>query len=152
MSGRLKYSVEAEVSAEFAWRYRTDIANWNDPPATFTIEGPFAEGTCGTTLCPGMPPMGWRIADVRVGEWFLMEMPLDGAMLTFEWWFEEVGADRVKLTQEIGLSGEKASDYAAQVEAGFGGTLADGMKRIAGEMEAAAQTEKNASSEESVGH
>src|SRR6266542_4048219 len=138
---RLKYSVEADVSAEFAWRYRTDVANWSDPPATFTVEGPFAAGTCGTTIFPGQAPLQWRIGDVRVGEWFVIEMPLDGAMLTFEWWFEAVATDRVKLTQEIGLSGEKAGDYAAQVEAGFGGNLADGMKRIARDMEAAARGE-----------
>jgi hypothetical protein len=41
------------------------------------------------------------------------------------------------MTQHIVLSGEKAMAYAGQVEAGFGPTLADGMRRIAAEMEAA---------------
>jgi hypothetical protein len=53
MSGsalQLEHSINAEVSPEFAWNYRTDIANWNDPPARFTLVGPFIAGSRGTTL------------------------------------------------------------------------------------------------------
>jgi len=41
---QLECSVEAEVSPAFAWQFRTNVANWNDPPATFTLDGPFEEG------------------------------------------------------------------------------------------------------------
>jgi len=33
-----EYSVESDVSPEFAWSYWTDVRNWSDPPA------------CGCTL------------------------------------------------------------------------------------------------------
>lgn len=135
----LEHSVDAEVSPAFAWAFRTNVATWSDPPATFTLEGPFADGAWGSTHMPGQAPLRWRIVDVRPGESFTLEMPLDGAVLTFKWSFEALSAQRTKLTQRIVLSGDNASAYAAQVEAGFGPTLADGMKRIAAEMSAAAR-------------
>ena len=49
----LEYSVEAEVSLSFAWNWRTDIQNWDDPPAQFRLDGAFACGSWGTTLLPG---------------------------------------------------------------------------------------------------
>ena len=134
---RLEYSVEAEVSLAFAWAFRTNVATWNDPPATFTLEGPFVTGAWGSTQMPGQEPLRWQIGDVRPGESFTLQMPLDGATLTFQWSFEALSAERTKMTQTILLSGDNASAYASQVEAGFGPTLADGMKRIAAEMSSA---------------
>jgi hypothetical protein len=133
----LSHSVEVQVSRAFAWQYRTDVSKWNDPPAVFTLDGPFEAGSRGTTLIPGQAPMQWRVGEVRPGEQFAIEMPLDGAMLAFEWRFEELSAQRTRMTQSIVLSGDRAAAYAPQVEAGFGATLADGMRRIAAEMEAA---------------
>ena len=49
-------SVDVGVPARFAWAYMTDIRNWNDPPAEFALDGPFVEGTRGTTRMPGRPP------------------------------------------------------------------------------------------------
>ena len=134
---QLKYSVEADVSPAFAWRFRTDVANWNDPPARFALDGPFEVGSCGTTLLPGQAPLHWRISEVRPAQSFALEMKLDQAMLVFEWRFDELPGHRTKLTQEIVLSGDNARAYAAEVEAGFGPNLADGMRRIAAEMAAA---------------
>jgi hypothetical protein len=131
------YSVEVDASPGFAWRHRTDVANWNDPPARFSLDGPFEVGSRGTTLLPGQAPLQWRIREVDPGKWFAVEMPLDRASLTFEWAFEELPGGRTKLTQCIVLSGENAPAYAAQVEAGFGPNLADGMRRIAAEIAAA---------------
>jgi hypothetical protein len=38
-------SVEAGVSSIFAWNYWTNsgkgVENWNDPPAEFSLDGPF---------------------------------------------------------------------------------------------------------------
>ena len=137
---QLKYSVEADVTPAFAWQFRTDIANWNDPPARFSLEGPFEAGSCGTTLLPGQAPLHWRITQVRPGQSFVVAMQLDQAVLAFEWRFDELPGHRTRLTQEIVLSGDNAPAYAAQVEAGFGSNLPAGMKRIAVEM-AAAQSE-----------
>jgi hypothetical protein len=134
---RLEYSVEADVSPAFAWQFRTDVSNWNDPPAQFALDGPFEAGSRGTTQLPGLETLHWRICEVRHGESFVTEMQLDGAALTFEWYFYGISAGRTKLTQRIVLWGDNAGAYAAQVEAGFGPNLAGGMERIAAEMAAA---------------
>jgi Polyketide cyclase / dehydrase and lipid transport len=134
---QLEHSVEAEVSPVFAWRFRTDVTKWNDPPAVFALDGDFREGACGTTQLPGQPTLHWRIRDVNPGISFTTEMQLEGATLSFRWSFGALAKHRTKLTQRIMLSGGNAAAYAAQVEAGFGATLADGMRRIAAEMESA---------------
>jgi hypothetical protein len=128
---QLEHSIEAEVSPAFAWSWRTDIKNWDDPPAQFQLDGPFAEGSWGTTHLPGQEPIRWQIRDVRPGASFITEMPLDRAVLSFEWLFEAVSNRRTRITQRIVLSGDNAAAYGDQVRAGFGSTLADGMKRIA---------------------
>jgi len=133
----LEHSSEADVSQAFAWNFRTDIANWNDPPATFLLDGPFADGSRGTTLLPGQEPRVWWIRDVQTGRSFAIEMPLDRATLRFEWHFGAVSDRRTKLTQRIILSGSNAAAYTQQVEAGFGPTLASGMEKLAAAMIAA---------------
>lgn len=128
---QLEYSVEAEVTPSFAWNWRTDIKNWDDPPAKFQLDGPFAKGSWGTTRLPGQEPMRWRIRDVQPGTSFTIEMLLDRAVLSFEWIFDVMSNRRTRITQRIILSGDNATAYADQVRAGFGSTLAGGMKRIA---------------------
>jgi hypothetical protein len=61
-----------------------------------------------------------------------MEVPLDGAVIAFEWLFDAVSNYRTRITQRIVLSGDDAT-------AGFGSNLSDGMKRIA---DAMARTER----------
>jgi hypothetical protein len=135
---QLSYSVEVDVSRAFAWRYRTDVTTWSDPPASFALEEPFQSGAHGTTKLPGQASLRWRIGDVKPGESFVLEMPLDRAILRFEWKFEELSESRTRLTQHISLTGENAEAYAGQVEAGFGPNLEAGMKRLAVQMAAAA--------------
>jgi hypothetical protein len=100
------------VSPAFAWQHRrTDISNWNDPPARFSLEGPFEAGSRGTTLLPGDQTMHWSIREVRPGESFFIEMPLDGATLACQWCFVAVSEHSTRLTQHIVLSGENAKAY-----------------------------------------
>ena len=131
---QLEHSVEAEVSPSFAWNWRTDIKNWDDPPAQFQLDGPFASGSWGTTLLPGQEPLRWQIRDVRPGVAFSMELLLDGAVIAFEWLFYAMSNHRTRITQRIVLSGDNATAYVNQVQAGFGSNLSDGMKRIADAM------------------
>jgi len=133
----LEHSIEAAVSPAFAWKYRTDITTWNDPPATFLLDGPFVEGSRGTTLMPGQEPLVWWIRDVQPGRSFAIEMPLNRATLRFEWDLDTVAERRTKLTQRIILSGPNADAYRQQVESGFGTSLGPGMERIAESMVAA---------------
>jgi hypothetical protein len=131
---QLERSIEAEVSSSFAWTWRTDIENWDDPPARFQLDGPFANGTWGTTRLPGREPIRWHIRDSRPGRSFVIEMPLDRAVLAFEWSFEALSNHRTRITQRIVLSGDNAAVYADEVRAGFSPTLADGMRKIADAM------------------
>jgi hypothetical protein len=142
---QLEHSVEAAVNLEFAWKYRTDIATWNDPPAIFLLDGPFIAGSRGTTLLPGQQPLHWSIREVRPLRLFVLEMQLDGAILTFEWHFEALSRQTTTMTQRIVLSGDNAAAYVDQVKAGFGPTLVDGMERIATEMADAERTSISAS-------
>jgi hypothetical protein len=128
---QLEHSIEAEVSPSFAWNWRTDIRTWDDPPARFQLDGPFANGSWGTTLMPGGESLRWQIRDVQPGASFIIELPLDGAVMSCEWLFDAVSDHRTRLTQRIVLWGVNAQAYVNQVQAGFGPTLADGMKRIA---------------------
>jgi hypothetical protein len=147
MSGialQLEHSIEAEVSPEFAWKYRTDVANRNDPPARFVLDGPFMAGSQGITLLPGQQPLHWSIREIRPLEGFVLEMQLDKALLTFEWRFEALAERHTRMTQTIVLSGVNAAAYAEQVEAGFSPGLAEGMRRIATEMAAAETRSINA--------
>jgi hypothetical protein len=125
-----EHSIEVEVSPSFAWRWRTDIKNWDDPPARFQLDGPFVRGSWGTTLLPGQEPVRWHLRDVQPGAAFTVDVPLDGAVLSFEWLFDIVSTQRTRITQRIVLSGDNARVYVHQVEAGFGSNLTDGMKRL----------------------
>jgi hypothetical protein len=126
------------VSPAFAWSFWTDVANWDDPPARFTLDGPFADGSIGTTLMPGSDPLQWRIRDVRPGTSAAIDMALDRATLSFEWHFEALPDGTTRLTQRVVLTGDNAAAYAAEVKAAFGSNLPDGMKRLAALMAGAA--------------
>jgi hypothetical protein len=134
---QLERAVEVEVTPSFAWSWRTDVRNWVDPPAQFQLAGPFASGSWGTTRFPGQEPLRWRIRDVRPRTSFIIDMPLDRAVLSFEWEFEALSDHRTRITQRILLSGDNATEFANRVRAAFGSTLDDGMKRIADTLERA---------------
>src|SRR3954466_6661210 len=103
---QVEHSVEAEVSLAFAWDWRTDVGNWDDPPAQFQLDGPFATGSWGVARLPGQAPRRWQIRDVQPGRSFVIEMPLDRATLSFEWRFDAVSdGHTTRITQRITLAG-----------------------------------------------
>jgi hypothetical protein len=127
----ITHSVETNASPEFAWHYWTNIANWNDPPAEFALDGPFAIGSRGATRLPGQEPLYWFIREVAPPNAAMIEMSLDGAGLSFEWRFVGLADGSTRLTQRIELKGEKADMYLLQVKAAFTANIADGMNRLA---------------------
>jgi hypothetical protein len=139
----MSHSVEARVSARFAWDYWTNhgkgVRNWNDPPAKFELAGKFAAGAHGTTRMPGNPPMHWLIRECLAPVSATIEMKLEGATISFEWRFEEIAEMQSRLIQRVVLRGENADAYIAQVESAFKANLADGMIKIARAMEFAAE-------------
>jgi hypothetical protein len=134
---QVEHCVEVPVSPTFAWDWRTDVKNWDDPPAQFQLDGPFAAGSWGTTRLPGQEPLRWQIRDVRPGRSFVIDIPLDRATLSFEWRFDAVSDRHTRLSQRIVLAGDNAAAYAPHVRAAFGANLPDGMSRIATAMAAA---------------
>jgi hypothetical protein len=130
---KLEHSVEAEVTTSFAWSWRTDIKNWDDPPA-ISARWPVRQWILGRTLLPGQEPLRRQIREVQPGAAFTMEVLLDGAVIAFEWLFNAVSNHRTRSTQRIVLSGDNARAYVNQVQAGFGSNLPEGMKRIADAM------------------
>jgi hypothetical protein len=128
-----EYSVESDVSPKFAWGYWTDVRNWADPPARFTLEGPFSAGSKGVTVIPGQDPIHWTIEAIEPGRFARITIQLDRAVFSFEWWFEALSDRRTKLTQRIAVTGENAEAY-AEGQAAFRENLPAGMKRMAAAM------------------
>jgi len=129
-------TVEARASVEFAWCYWTDVRNWDDPPARFEFRGPFVAGARGLTHLPGQLPLQWFVRDVTRGSSATIEIPADGAAMTFEWRFEPLGEGRTRLTQRIVLQGENAQSYFVYAKA-LEENLPYGMKRMASAIERA---------------
>jgi hypothetical protein len=127
----IEHSVETTAPPAFSWMYMTDVKNWDDPPATFKLDGPFTSGSPGTTEMPGQALRHWRLRDVQPPHTYTMEIALDGAVLLCKWVFSELPDSQTRLTQYIGLEGENASLYKDEVDRAFAPTLAAGMSRIA---------------------
>jgi hypothetical protein len=126
-----EHSVETAANSTFAWTYMSQVANWDDPPAQFELDGPFVTGGQGTTQMPGQPTQHWQLREVRPMESYTVEFLLDRATLSFEWRFNALPDGRIRLTQHIALQGENASAYLTYVQGVFTSGLAPGMSRIA---------------------
>jgi len=105
----MKHSVETEASQDFAWTYWTNVTNWDDPPARFELNGPFAAGSRGTTHVPGQAPFSWLIREVDPRNGATIELQLDGAILLFEWRLEAISRERTLLSQRVLLQGKNAA-------------------------------------------
>jgi len=140
----ITHSVETDASPDFAWSYWANVANWDDPPAEFELNGPFGTGSRGITRVPGQEPFQWILRDVTPPTAATIEIDLDGAALSFEWRFAGLADGRTRLTNRIVLKGERAEQYVSQVEAAFGGDVPGGMKKLATSMANADPNRKNA--------
>ena len=134
------------MPASFAWQYMTDVRNWSDPPAEFTLDGPFAAGTRGTTRMPEQDPNSWTISDVDPGRAYTIEGGsfLDNATLLSHWWFDPISEHRTRVTQRLSLCGENAAAYIDDIRSGFEPNLEPGMRRLAQLMTRAAEKSRGA--------
>jgi hypothetical protein len=130
----MTHSVETSASLVFAWDFWTDVTNWDDPPAKFALDGPFAVGTRGTAQIPGEELLHWLIREATCPNAATIETQLDGAALSFAWRFEGLTDGRTRLTQRVLLKGEKADVYLSQVKSTFMASLAAGMNKLAAAM------------------
>ena len=141
MTGAVQWLLDhAEVTSAdraFVWRYLSDVGNWSDPPASFVLHGPFADGARGETRVPGGTQVAWVLRAVRPREGYATEAELEGAVLVCEWSFADEPGGGTVLRQRIGLKGPAADASAGAVREAFGASLAGGMRRIAGLLDAA---------------
>ncbi len=126
----MTHSVETDADVEFAWKYWSDVKNWDDPPARFALEGAFADGARGSTWVGEQLMVHWVVRDVRAGESATIEVQLDGAVMAFTWGLEAISAGRTRLTQRAVLSGEKAGTLVEQAKV-LETTLPQGMRKLA---------------------
>jgi hypothetical protein len=124
------YSVETDAPLSFAWEFMSNVANWDDPPARFSLDGRFVTGARGTTQMPDQPAQPWQLSDVTPMQSYTVSFDLNRATLSFKWTFDPV-VDRTRLTQHVRLSGENAGEYLTMVQQTFSANLAPGMERIA---------------------
>jgi hypothetical protein len=141
----MTHSVETNASPAFAWHYWTNVANWDDPPARFELDAPFATGSRGVTYLPGQEPLHWLIREVTPPNAATIELSLDGATVSFEWRFVGLAEGRTRLTQRIVLKGEKAETYLSQVKSAFTADPRNAMNKLATAMANADPSRKSPS-------
>ena len=127
----LEHSEMTDANPLFVWQYWTDVTHWVDPPASFSLDGPFRAGSCGETIFPDREPLRWTLEEVHAGVSYTIASDLDGAVLLFQWRFDPAAGGGTKLAQRIGLSGPGSASHAEGVRSAFASTLGAGMKRIA---------------------
>ena len=128
------HSVECGVPREFAWKYWTNPENWDDPPARFEFDGPFATGTRLTTVLPGQK-LHSLIREIVDGREAVIEMEAMSATVQFRWTFEELANEWTRITQTIHLFGEGDKKLVEQARV-LEQSAPQGMARIGAAMEA----------------
>ena len=126
---QFEHSVETGASRQFAWKYWTNVGNWVDPPAEFRIEEP---------LCSGFPLDQQRaragslaFSDSRgsTADGYEYRDAACGSGLALRMGFDELPAQRTRITQRLSLAGENAA-YRDKVVI-FESSVPEGMKRLA---------------------
>ena len=110
------------------WRYWSNVANWNDPPATFHLDGLFAAGSKITTNLPGQTLQS-AIRQVIPGDEVFIDLQLPDAILTFHWKLESLSAGRTRITQSLELSGASSHSFVADA-AVLEQTTPEGMNKL----------------------
>lgn len=128
-----EHSVECGAPREFAWKYWTNPANWDDLPARFEFSGPFVAGTKLKTILPGQK-LESVIREVEEGCAARIEMEVMGAVVRFGWRFEQWRGRRTRITQQISLSGSGARAMVEQARM-LNETVPDGMAKLAKKIE-----------------
>jgi hypothetical protein len=135
MAWEFQYSIECNVTREFAWKYWTNIENWNDPPAKFHLDGPFQAGSRMTTVLPDQN-LRSVIRGVQPEREATIEMQLPDAVFSFHWRFEKLAENRTRMTQRLALSGPNAESLVPHARV-METSVPQGMRRIAAAIERA---------------
>ena len=143
MPWRTEHSVEARVSRDRAWRYWTTVTNWTIDPAIewVKIDGPFACGAIGETKPVDGDPVRWAVVEIDEGERAVIEVRVPGAVARFVWQFEQLAAERTRLTQTVTIEGPAGNAQAEQIGAELEQGIGLGMRMLANAMDRAALPE-----------
>jgi len=141
-----EHSVECPVTADFAWRFWTDVDTWRLDADIEAVErhGPFAAGTRGATISRSSGRVEWRIASVEPNTGAVIEIPLPDAVFQCRWTFEGLGSS-TRITQRLSLIGEGAAALVSAV-APFETHTPAGMQKLCAAMARAAEAELNSGS------
>jgi hypothetical protein len=131
-----EHSVECAASRNFAWAYWTNLDNWNDPPAKFELDGPFAVGSQLTTILPDQT-LHSVIRHVEPGCAATIEMQLPQGVISFSWNFEDLSETRSRVTQRLALSTE--SDALVTQASVLEQTVPQGMNKLIAAIEDASR-------------
>jgi hypothetical protein len=138
MFWELKHSVIANANRQTVWEFVSDIDNLarieGDAVESMTLDGPFQAGSMGTTKMRGQEPIHWRLAEVEPPRRSVTEIELAGAVVRFNWTYEELPDGRTRLSQHIVLEGPGAEAYVPFMEEHIAGNLPQGMQRLAEEV------------------
>jgi hypothetical protein len=132
---QFRHSVCCCAPRDFAWRYWTNVANWDDPPARFQIEGPFCAGSKITTNLPGHT-LHSVIRQVSENNEAIIDLQLPHATLTFHWTLESLSGNQTRITQHLELSGVGAGSLIAQAGV-LEQSTPNGMKKLVAAIESA---------------
>jgi hypothetical protein len=135
---QFQHSVDCNAPRHFAWSYWTNVANWNDPPASFYLDGPFDIGSKLTTNLPGQT-LHSIIREVIQDREAVIDMQLPDAILSFHWKFEILSEDRTRITQRLVLSGPDAEAFITQASM-LEQSTPDGMKKLVAAIERSLNT------------
>jgi hypothetical protein len=134
----IRHSVVANANRRSVWEFVSNIDNLarieGDAVDSMTLDGPFQTGTKGTTKMRGQEPTHWRLAAVEPPERATYEMELPGAVVRFDWTYEELSDGRTRLTQHIVLEGPGAESSIPFMKEHFVGNISKGMERLADEV------------------
>jgi hypothetical protein len=136
---QFQHSVDCNAPREPAWSYWTNVANWNDPPASFHLDGPFVVGSQLTTSLPGQT-LHSVIRNVIAGREAIIEMQLPDAILSFQWKFEMLSQHRTRIIQRLVLSGPNAEAFVAQASL-LEQSTPEGMKKLVAAIERSLRTD-----------
>jgi hypothetical protein len=129
-----EHSVQCNASRNFAWSYWTNIENWNDPPAKFELNGPFAVGSRLTTTMPDQTLYS-VIRSVEPECAATIEMQLPDGVISFHWTFEDLSGTRSRITQRLVLS--TASEGLVAQASVLEQTVPQGMNKLTAAIEGA---------------
>lgn len=132
-----EHSVVTAAKRRAVWNYWTDLRNHarvEESVDRIELDGPFATGTTGRTIGPGLR-QEWRLTDVVDGTRFVItgETADGSGSLSFAWEFDDSPGGR-RMTQRIRATGPDVENHMELLRQMERGARA-GMDRLAEELD-----------------